>query len=153
MDSKWKAVLQSIGFTAGAAALGAWLSAGSMEQYENIYKPPLAPPGWLFPIVWTILYVLMAIASYMIALSLDPAKEEALNIYRWQLIVNIAWPVLFFRFEAYWLAFALLIILWLLIKITIDKFSALNKTAGRLLIPYLLWVTFAGYLNLAYALQ
>lgn len=153
MSSKWKAILGSIGFTAGIALLGAWLSANSMKQYENLYKPPLAPPGWLFPIVWTILYLLMAIAAYQIEMSIAPERENALKLYRWQLIVNIVWPLLFFQFEMYWISFAWLLLLWILIWKMIQEFSKINKTAGKLLVPYLLWVTFAGYLNLAYALR
>ncbi len=132
----------------GAAA--AFLSGGGMEAFGTVNKPPLSPPGWLFPIVWTILYTLMGIASYLIITS-EGTKEEinrALKIYAYQLVVNFLWPTFFFNFRWYFFSFLWLILLWILIVIMIREFSKISKTASYLLIPYLLWVTFAGYLNL-----
>ncbi len=153
MQNKWKAFVGSAGYTVAVVALGIYLSAGSMQQYEGLYKPPLAPPGWLFPVVWTILYILMAIASWKVALSLDPDRGKALLLYRIQLVVNILWPVFFFRLERYWLAFLWLALLWILVKKTIEAFSEVNMKAGQLMIPYIYWITYAVYLNLAYALH
>lgn len=153
MNRKGIALLQSVGATALAAIISSVLSSGNMQQYESLYKPPLAPPGWLFPIVWTILYVLMAIAAYLIAVSVDDDKESALTAFWLQLVFNALWPVIFFKFQAYGVAFLWLVVLWLLIKKTIERFSAIDELAGKLLVPYLIWVTFAGYLNLAYALK
>lgn len=152
MESKWKVFFSSAGYTAAVVLLGSFLAMGSMQKYEGMYRPPLAPPGWLFPIVWTILYLLMGIASYLVAASGVPGSSRALWLYRLQLLVNIFWPVLFFRLELYWAAFAWLAFLWILVKKTIEEFSEIRLRAGQLLIPYIYWVTYAVYLNLSYAL-
>lgn len=149
----WKVLAVSLGITLGAGGLSGLLTAGSMGQYENMYQPPLAPPGWIFPIVWTILYILMAVAAYLVIQSGSPEKEQAIKLYLGQLLVNVLWPVLFFVMETYLPAFAWLILLWYLIWKTIQVFASIDKWAGYLMIPYLLWVTFAGYLNLAIALH
>ncbi|MDO5135749.1 MAG: TspO/MBR family protein [Eubacteriales bacterium] len=149
----WKALVASLGITLGAGVLSGLLTAGSMAQYENMYQPPLAPPGWLFPIVWTILYILMGIAAYLVNESGAPGREQAIKLYLGQLLVNVLWPVLFFVMEAYFPALAWLILLWYLIWKTIQAFAQIDKRAAYLMLPYLLWVTFAGYLNLAIALQ
>ena len=125
-----------------------------MDQYKQLNQPPLSPPGWIFPIVWSILYLLMGYASYRILRSsADKADiKRALMFYGLQLIVNFLWPLVFFGLEWYWAAFILLIVLWILIYLTMRMFGCLDDTAENLLIPYLLWVTFAGYLNLGVAL-
>ena len=146
-------LLASLAISLGAGALSRILTSGSMEQYETLYKPPLAPPGWLFPIVWTILFILMGIAAYLVARQGGEGSREALALYLIQLLANVAWSVIFFRFEAYLLAFAWLLLLWYLILITIQHFAPISRTAALLMLPYLLWVTFAGYLNLAIALS
>ena len=130
----------------GAAAL---LSGGGMETFAALNQPPLSPPGWLFPVVWTILYVLMGIASYLVysAGPKRPAVSEALSVYGLQLAVNFLWPVFFFRFGWYLFSFFWLILLWFLIVVTIIRFCRVSKPAAYLMLPYLLWVTFAGYLN------
>ncbi len=150
----WKALLISLGISLGAGALAGILTSDSMETYGSLYQPPLAPPGWLFPIVWTILFILMGIAAYLIYESDvgEERKRAALRIYGIQLLVNVGWSVIFFRWDAYLLAFAWLLLLWYLIYMTIDQFKEINEIAGKLLLPYILWVTFAGYLNLAIAL-
>lgn len=150
----WKALLISLAISLGTGIIGGILTANSMQQYETLYRPPLAPPGWVFPVVWTILFLLMGIASYLVYVSDadDSEKQAALRIYGIQLLVNIGWSVIFFRFEAYFLAFAWLLLLWYLIYITTKRFYDINKVAGFLMVPYLLWVTFAGYLNLSIAL-
>lgn len=149
---KWKPLVISLAISLGAGLLGTLLS-GSMRTYETTYKPSLAPPGWLFPVVWTILYVLMGIAAYLVSQSKSPHKEQALQVYAIQLALNVLWSPLFFGLERYFLAFIVLILLWIAILATIRQFAKINPRAGRLLIPYLLWVTFAGYLNLAIALN
>ena len=127
---------------------------GGMAAFQSMNQPPLSPPGWLFPIVWTILYLLMGYASYRIAVSDAPREDrkKALTFYGIQLFFNFLWPIIFFGFEAYWLAFVVLLTLWVFIYLTMHLFSQIDETAESLLIPYLLWVTFAGYLNLGVAL-
>lgn len=130
-------------------AISAFLTRGSMEVFESLNQPPLSPPGWLFPIVWTILYTLMGIASYLVLESnADPDKiSSAMTIYIWQLAVNFLWPTFFFNFGWYLFAFVWLVFLWILVLITTLRFFNISKTAGILMIPYLLWTTFACYLN------
>lgn len=118
-----------------------------METFEMVNKPPLSPPGWLFPVVWTILYVLMGIASYLVLTSGKP-DDIALKAYGIQLAVNFMWPILFFNLNLYLFSFIWLVALWLLVYQTIRLFWSASKTTGALMIPYLLWITFAGYLNL-----
>ena len=130
-----------------------WISSlstqGSMEVFETINKPYLSPPGWVFPVVWTILYILMGIASYIVLTSGQSQYKikMALAVYLIQLAFNFVWPIIFFNAQKYLLAFVWLIVLWVLILITTVLFGNISKTAGKLMIPYLLWVTFAGYLN------
>ncbi len=131
-------------------SVSAYLTNGAMMLFEQMEKPPLSPPGWLFPVVWTILYILMGIASYRIY-RLDPKDKDvkkAMGLYFAQLAVNFFWPVFFFRFSWYLFAFIWLVFLWFLIFLTIKRFYKLDRWAAYMMIPYLLWVTFAGYLNL-----
>ena len=128
----------------------ATLLSGGMSSYRVMNQPPLSPPGWVFPVVWTILYLLMGEASYRVLVSgKDAAKiKNALLAYGVQLFLNFLWPLVFFGEQLYLTAFFILIALWVGIFVTMRLFSRLDETAGDLLIPYLLWVTFAGYLNL-----
>ena len=128
-------------------ALAALLS-GGMANYKTINQPPLSPPGWVFPLVWTTLSLLMGEASYRILVSDSPQKKQALIAYGIQLLLNFVWPLFFFGGQMYLTAFVVLIALWVAILITLRRFSNINETAGDLLLPYILWVTFAGYLNL-----
>ncbi len=131
-------------------ALSAFLTMGNMDTYEGIDKPFLSPPGIVFPIVWTILFILMGISSTIIYRSEtadQKTKENALYIYGLQLVANFLWSLVFFNGKAYLLSFILLIGLWLLILAMILSFKKINKTAAFLQVPYLLWVAFAGYLN------
>ena len=132
----------------GAAGL---LTMNSMEAFEALNQPPLSPPGWLFPVVWTVLYVLMGIASYLVSVSDAPHEEKARALWTYgiQLAFNFLWPIAFFNLKWYLFAFLWLVILWILILITALRFGRIRKPAGYLLVPYLLWVAFAGYLNLA----
>lgn len=132
-------------------AVSALLTQNSMELFQYIDKPPLAPPGWLFPVVWTILYTLMGISSYLILESGEDAQtiRSALTIYAYQLIVNFLWPTFFFNFGWYLFSFLWLILLWVLVLLMILRFKEINKLAAYMNIPYLVWLTFAGYLNLA----
>lgn len=149
----WKSLLVSLAISLGAGILGNIVGGNRNGQYEQLYQPPLAPPGWVFPIVWTILFILMGIAAYLIYESDSPEKKEALGIYAAQLIANIGWSLIFFGLDAYLLAFAWILLLWYLIFLTWQSFRKINKTAGWLLVPYLAWVTFATYLNLAIAIH
>lgn len=130
--------------------LSGLISSSGMKNFNMINKPPLSPPGFLFPIVWTILYVLMGIASYLVITSGQSKTKikDALITYGLQLFFNFFWSIIFFNLEWYMFAFVWLLILWVLIFNTIISFYEISKTAAYLMLPYLLWVTFAGYLNL-----
>ena len=126
------------------------LLAGGMQDYLQLNQPPLSPPGWVFPLVWTALYLMMGYSAYLVATSDAPReqKKRALLAYGAQLALNFLWSPIFFGLNAYLAAFFILLALWILIYITVRLFSNINERAGDLLIPYLLWVTFAAYLNL-----
>lgn len=130
--------------------LSAFLTRNAMEQFERLNKPPLSPPGWLFPVVWTILYLMMGAASYLVRRSGGPrrAVDEALTLYGVQLGFNFLWTILFFNMGRYLFAFFWLVVMWVLILAAALRFFRLSKPAGYLMVPYLLWVAFAGYLNL-----
>ncbi len=151
MKINWKALIFSILIPLAVGWLSALFTSDSMQGFDMIIKPPLSPPSWLFPVVWTILYTLMGIASYLVYTSNAPKDKvsTALTFYGIQLVVNFFWSLIFFNLEAYLFAFFWLVLLWALIVVTTILFWRINRTAGILLIPYLLWVTFAGYLNYA----
>lgn len=129
--------------------LSAWLTANSAEVYKNLIQPPLAPPSAVFPVVWTILFALMGISSFLVYNCNCLEKQTALKTYGLQLAVNFFWPILFFKLQMFLAAFIWLLILWLLIIKMIKQFWQIRTAAGVLQIPYFLWVTFAAYLNLA----
>lgn len=117
--------------------------------YNSLEKPPLSPPGVLFPIVWSILYVLMGISLYLVSESNSTNKEQSYLIYIVQLVVNSLWTLLFFGFGLQFVSFLWILLLIVLVVIMIINFYKANKLAGLLQIPYLLWLLFAAYLNLA----
>lgn len=148
MKKQWKTLVICIAIPLAVGVLSALLTRGGMMTFAELNKPALSPPGWLFPVVWTILYVLMGIASYLVVTSKKP-NGAALITYGLQLVFNFFWSIIFFNLQAYLFAFVWLVILWILILKTTVKFFKIDETAGILMIPYLLWVTFAGYLNLS----
>ena len=145
-----KQLLISLGIPLAVGGISALIS-GGMSDYSMLNQPPLAPPGWVFPVVWTILYLLMGYASYRVLTAGADSRQtqRALILYGLQLFLNFLWSPVFFGLEWRLAAFFLLLVLWVLILLTIRAFSAIDERAGDLLVPYLLWVTFAGYLNLA----
>lgn len=153
MKLHWKKLIITLAIPLAVGGLGALLG-GGMDSYQTLNQPPLSPPGWIFPIVWSILYLLMGYASYRVLVSgADQAEiRKALRLYGIQLFLNFLWPILFFGFGMYFAAFLLLLVLWVFIYLTMYRFGTIDDTAENLLIPYLLWVTFAGYLNLGVAL-
>lgn len=155
MWKKFKPYVYSIAIALGVGGVSALLTRENMNVYERIVQPPLAPPMWLFPVVWGILFLLMGISAALVYKQNYAAAQktrEALTIYGLQLIANFFWSIIFFNLQAYWFAFFWLLLLWILILRMILKFHALSPVAAYLQIPYLLWVTFAGYLTLAIAI-
>ena len=147
MKIKWKKLLICIAVPLGVGGLSALISGNAMASFENVIKPPLTPPGWLFPVAWTVLYILMGLASYSVTESDDPTKKSALIFYGVQLGINFFWSLIFFNLSAYLFAFIWILALWVTILVTMLKFYRLNERAGNLLFPYIVWVTFAAYLN------
>lgn len=123
------------------------LLSGNMNIYSTLNKPPLSPPGFIFPIAWTILYILMGISSYIIYMSQSPNREKALKIYAAQLAINFFWSILFFGFSQYFLSFLWLVLLIAVIIVMIREFYQISPLAAWLQLPYLLWCVFAAYLN------
>lgn len=149
MKTDWKKLLLFLAIPLAVGGIATLLS-GGMTEYTQLVQPPLSPPGWVFPIVWTVLYLLMGYASFRVYTS-GRSKESiqrALVFYGIQLFLNFLWPILFFGLQWRLTAFFLLLGLWVAILLTVRAFSRVDERAGDLLLPYLLWVTFAGYLNL-----
>lgn len=119
----------------------------NMLLYSKLNKPSLSPPGFIFPIVWIILYILMGISSYIIYESDSPEKRKALETYSLQLFFNFWWSIIFFRFSLYLFAFLWLLALIFLISVMIYRFYQIKPISSYLQIPYLLWCLFAAYLN------
>jgi len=174
MKRNWKTLVICILIPLAVGTVAGFLTRGGMESFALLNKPPLSPPAWVFPVAWTILYTLMGISSYLIyvsesqknRLSVRDAREnkrkeaeirntkensrksQALTTYGYQLIVNFLWPVFFFNFQWYFFAFLWLVLLWILVAKMILEFGRISQTAAFLNVPYLLWLSFAGYLNL-----
>lgn len=145
-----KLLVKCIAVPLGIGAVSGFITKDGMKSFETLNKPPLSPPGWLFPIVWTILYTLMGISSWLVLTS-GAEKEEvekAMKVYGYQLAVNFLWPTFFFNLQWHLFAFGWLALLWGLVLWMIRLFGRISKAAGRLNWPYLGWLTFAGYLNL-----
>lgn len=150
---KIKVYIMSIAIALAVGGLSALLTKDSMNIYGSIVKPPLSPPSIVFPIVWTILFILMGISSAIIYLKGKADSKvnitDSVFLYILNLIVNFSWSIIFFNFRMFFLAFICIVILWLIIFAMIVAFGKISKLSAYLQIPYLLWVTFAGYLNLA----
>ena len=146
----WKQYALGILLTQSIGALSGWLSRDGMQIFStSISQPPLSPPAFLFPIVWSVLYALMGIGAVRIYLSPQSTeRNRALNIYITQLIVNFFWSLIFFNAQAFLFAFFWLLILWILVLWMILLFHKVDPLSAKLQIPYLLWLSFAAYLNL-----
>ena len=144
-----KALIICLLIPLAVGGLAAWLTMDSMAQFAALAQPPLSPPGWVFPVVWTILYLLMGWASFLIWKSGAPqaAKKRALGLYGMQLAVNFVWPLLFFRAGLYGFALLWLVILLVLVAETMLAFGRIDRRAAWLLAPYFFWLLFAAYLN------
>ena len=151
MKIRWTDLLTCLLIPLSVGAISGIVSGSGIDKFDSMVKPPLSPPSWLFPIVWTLLFILMGIASYLVFTSGKERTDivRALIFYGIQLFFNFFWSIIFFNFEWYLVAFIWLVMLWIFILITTILFYKISKTAGYLMIPYLVWVGFAGYLNFA----
>ncbi|OGZ27705.1 MAG: TspO protein [Candidatus Nealsonbacteria bacterium RIFOXYB1_FULL_40_15] len=129
-----------------AGLAGAFFTASSVKTwYQELQRPSLVPPDWTFGVVWTILFILMGIAFYLIW---KKNAKNAMILFFVQLFFNFLWSVIFFGLKSPSMAFIDLIVLWILVLLTIIYFYKASRPAAILLIPYILWISFAGYLNL-----
>jgi tryptophan-rich sensory protein len=143
MWEKIKPYVRFVALSLGVGAIAALLTRGNMNIYDEINVPPLSPPMWLFPVVWSILYVLMGISAGIVY-----KQEKSLpGVFCLQLAVNFLWSIIFFNLRAFLLSFIWILFLWVLIIIMIRCFYKISRAAAYINIPYLLWVTFAAYLN------
>jgi tryptophan-rich sensory protein len=132
----------------GVGLLAALLTRDAMTIYNfTITKPPLSPPAYVFPVVWTILYALMGIGAARVATSDNRKNNVALNLFVIQLIVNFFWSFFFFNAQAFGFAAIWLVLLWVLVLLMIIAFWKVDRLAAWMQIPYLIWLTFAAYLN------
>lgn len=147
--TNWKWLLICLAIPLAVGILSALVSRAGMKQFEVAAKPPLTPPGWLFPVAWSILYLLMGYASYVVWRSDADRRQigRALLWYGAQLCANFLWSPLFFGRQLYLAALLWLGIMLLLIVVVLVLFWRIDRKAGWLLLPYLGWVLFAGYLN------
>ena len=123
------------------------ITRNQMQAFGELNQPPFSPPAWLFPIAWTILYVLMGIASYLMIRSDSKYKVAAICLYISQLIMNFMWSPVFFNMQDYWVALGILATMWLTTIILAITCWFVDKRATWCLVPYILWMTFATYLN------
>jgi tryptophan-rich sensory protein len=152
MLKKLKPFIVSVVAALAVGGLSAAVTSGSMDIYSKIKQPPLSPPSILFPIVWTILFTLMGISAAFIwhfRLSKPDDARKAFIVYGINLAVNFIWSLIFFNMQAYLFAFIWILLLLAVIVAMIIFFKRVSPLAAYLQIPYLLWVTFAAYLNFA----
>ena len=151
----WIKLLLCVALCEGVGFLSGLLSGNMKEFYSSLVKPPLSPPGLLFPIAWGILYALMGAALYFVITSKRGGyleQRSALIYFALQLAVNFSWSIVFFGAESLVGGLFVILLLDLLVLITFVKFKEINKLSFWLLIPYLLWIFFATYLNIGFAI-
>lgn len=139
----WIALCEAVGIIAGL------LSRHGIEFYHlTAQKPPFSPPAWGFPVVWTVLFALMGICAARVSLAGPSRRRDiGLNLFTAQLVVNFFWPLFFFNLGIFNFALIWLVLLWLLVFAVIILFAKVDVSAAWLLVPYLIWLTFAAYLN------
>lgn len=146
---KWKPLLLSLAIPLAVGGFSAFLTRDGMRAFASLPQPPLSPPGWVFAFVWTLLYLLLGLACYLVwtAGVSERRRDRALTVYGLSLGCNFLWPIVFFTVRAWLAALLLLVLLWILGAICLLLFSCIDKRAGKLLIPYMAWLSFAAYLN------
>ena len=144
-----KTYIISIAIALGAGLVSSLVSMGKQGEYASLRQPPLSPPGWLFPIVWTVLFILMGISAARVYLNTQEKAPFALKLYCLQLFLNVLWTPLYFALNLRLASFVLLLILLGTVICMTLEFKKIDKKAACLQIPYIVWLVFAGYLNLA----
>jgi tryptophan-rich sensory protein len=146
----FSSLLISLIISLGTGVLSGFITREDTRAFfDTIEKAPLTPPAIVFPIVWTLLFTLMGIGAYLVWESDCKYKKVALGTYALQLVFNFFWSIIFFKYQQLEIAFLWLIILWLMVIVMTVLFYNCSKKAGLLQIPYILWLTFAAYLNFA----
>ena len=140
---KWKIYVIFIVLTLLIGVISGFISMGDMQEYATLEKPLLSPPAWLFPVVWTVLYVFMGIGAARVYIKTQSVPWS----YVIQLVFNFFWSIIFFNFGDYLFAFVWLLALLIFVIIMVIRFYSVDRLAGLLQIPYILWLLFAGYLN------
>ncbi len=146
-----KRLLICLAVPLAVGGLAAFASGSFSEQYAVVNKPPLSPPSWVFPVVWTLLYLAMGYASYIVTSVGGRDAKDAMTVYYIQLVLNFIWPILFFRFKWYTFAIFELLLLIAAVTVMVIRFSHVDEKAGYLTLPYLIWLCFALYLNIGVA--
>lgn len=149
MKIQWKPLLFSIFLPLFIGFLSSRLISNHVELYNTLTLPPFSPPSFLFPIVWTMLYILMGISSYLIFVSKHPMKYTALILYGIQLFLNFIWSPIFFGLQMYGLSFLILVLLFIIVLLMTKQFFNISPISGLLQVPYIVWLVIAGYLNLS----
>lgn len=148
LSVRTKSLIKNLAIPLLVGALAGFLTNADVKEFmATAQKPFFMPPGWVFPVAWTILYALMGFSAYIIDNTGSPRESRALTIYYIQLFFNFVWSFIFFSANNYLFAFIWIIALWLLIIATILEFKMIKARAAYFLIPYLIWVTFAAVLN------
>ena len=150
MKIKWKNLITALVIPLAVGGISGFVTQKNMNVFKSLDKPPLTPPEWAFPVIWTIVFVLMGISTYIISVSdtEKSLKNSAYLNYAVQLAVNFFWTVIFFAFKKYLFAFIWLILLLFWIIQMILSFNKISKTSALIQLPYLIWTMFAGYINL-----
>lgn len=157
-----KEKIKRIGFLAfalvlclGAGFIGSLFNMGSVDTwYREINRPSFTPPDWIFGPVWTLLFIMMAVSLYLVYVNVTDRKQamKAYTVFGIQLFLNIVWSLLFFGLRSPTAAFVEIVILWAAIALNIYLFNKISKAAAALLVPYILWVTFAAVLNISFVM-
>ena len=145
----WKTYLFWILLAEGVGALSGFLTRSGVARYEStVVKPPFTPPGWVFPMVWGVLFALMGIGAARVYLTAaSDARSRALLLFMLQLGMNFMWSIFFFNGQQYFFSFLWILGLWGMILLMMTSFYPLDRLAALMQIPYLLWVTYAAYLT------
>ena len=148
LSVRTKTLIKNLAIPLLVGALAGFLTKNDVKEFMATAKQPFfTPPGWVFPVVWTILYALMGFAAYIIENTSSARKGRALTIYYIQLFINFVWSFIFFSSGNYLFAFIWIILLLIFVIATILEFKMIKSRAAYFLIPYLIWVSFAAVLN------
>lgn len=150
LRKRWPTLVLILALTLGGGAAAGFLTSSSMDVYSHIAKPAFAPPSWLFPVAWSVLYACMSVSLWL-AIRKDAPSRATIILYVVQLLVNLSWPFVFFTFQAFGLAFWWLILLLALVIWLMIRTFRTGPLAGWLLVPYAGWTAFAAVLSFAVA--